>query len=107
MNVNKPRDANVPRERLVQGKKVCWKESSASKVLNPTFKISKPCNKELGTIPNNAGTKELKAMNMLKQRRDNFQFGGKDDLTQKLTVFFTSPRSRPVFRKFGSIKSRG
>ena len=42
------------------------------------------------TIPNSAGTKELKAMNMLKQRRDSFQFGGKYELNLKLTVFFTA-----------------
>ena len=41
---------------------------------------------QTNTIPNSAGMKELKAMNILKQCRDNFQFGGKDKL--KLTVFF-------------------
>ena len=32
-------------------------------------------------------TKELKAMNTLKQSRDNFQCGGKDELNLKLTFF--------------------
>ena len=39
--------------------------------------------------------KELKAMNILKQCRDNFQFGGKDKLNLK--VFFTSLKRWPVF----------
>ena len=34
--------------------------------------------------------KELKAMNMLKQRRDNFQCGGKDELNLKLAFFITA-----------------
>ena len=29
-------------------------------------------------------------MNMLKQRRDNFQYGGKDELNLKLTFFITA-----------------
>ena len=41
-------------------------------------------------IPNNVWTKELKAMNMLKQCRDNFQYGGKDELNLKLTFFITA-----------------
>ena len=45
---------------------------------------------QTNTIPNSAGMKELKAMNILKQCRDNFQFGGKDKLNLK--VFFTSPK---------------
>ena len=60
------------------------KESSASSVLDPTFTISKT-----------VGVKELKAMNILKQCRDNFQFGGKDKLNLK--VFFTSPKIWTVF----------
>ena len=40
-------------------------------------------------IPNNVWTKELKAMNMLKQCRDNFQCVGKDELYLKLTFFIT------------------
>ena len=35
-------------------------------------------------------TKELKAMNMLKQCRDNFQCGGKDELNLKLTFCITA-----------------
>ena len=35
-------NVNRPRERLVQGKNICQKESSASRVLDPTFTISKP-----------------------------------------------------------------
>ena len=53
------------------------------------------------TIPNSAGAKKLKAMNTLKHRRDNFQFGGKDKLHLKLTVFFTSPK-----KEIWIIKSR-
>ena len=52
--------------------KVCRKESPASRVLDPNFAISKTL-QQRNTIPNSAGTKKLKAMNMLKQRRDNFQ----------------------------------
>ena len=57
------------------------------------------------TIPNNAGTKELKAMNILTQRRDNFKFGGKYDRIQKLTVFLPHLKAGRFFRKFGSTKS--
>ena len=46
-------------------------------------------------------------MNMLKQRRANFNFGGKDDLIQKLTVFFTSPKSGPVFSEIWKYKIQG
>ena len=45
------------------------------------------------TIPNSAGTRELKAMNMLKQHKDNFQFGGKDKLNLKLTGCLPQPAS--------------
>ena len=106
-NVNTPSDANVPRERLVQGKKQARKKALQAKFLIPPLRSQKPCNKELGTIPNNAGTKELKAMNSLKQRKDNFEFGGKDDLIQKLTVFFTSPKSGPVFSEIWKYKIQG
>ena len=41
-------------------------------------------------ILNSVWTKELKAMNMLKQCRDNFQYGGKDELNLKLTFFITA-----------------
>ena len=41
-------------------------------------------------IPNGVWTKELKATNMLKQHRDNFQYGGKDELYLKLTFFITA-----------------
>ena len=43
--------------------------------LIPFLQPQKPCNKE--TIPKSVGMKELKAMNMLKQCRDNFHFEGK------------------------------
>ena len=66
------------------------KESSASRVLDPTFPISKTL-QQRNTIPKSAGTKKLKATSTLKQRREIFQFGGKDKLNLKLTVFFTSP----------------
>ena len=59
--------------------KACRKESSASRVLDPTFTISKTL-PQRNTISDSEGKKKLKAMNMLKQRRDNFQFGGKDKL---------------------------
>ena len=38
-------------------------------------------------IPSSVWMKELKAMNMLKQRRGSFQCGGKDGLNLKLTFF--------------------
>ena len=41
-------------------------------------------------IPNSVWTKELKGMNLLKQRVDNFQSGGKDELNLKLTFFITA-----------------
>ena len=41
-------------------------------------------------IPSSVWTKELKAMNLSKQRRDNFQSGGKDELNLKLTFFITA-----------------
>ena len=44
-------------------------------------------------IPNSAGTRELKAMNMLKQHQDNFQSGGKDKLNLKLTSCLPQPAS--------------
>ena len=53
------------------------RERSASRILDPTLTISKTL-QQRNTILNSKGTKKLKAMNMLKQRRDNFQFGGKD-----------------------------
>ena len=37
-------------------------------MLDPTFTISKNLASKTDTIPNSAGTKNLKAMNMLKQR---------------------------------------
>ena len=55
-------------------------------ILDPTFTISKTLQQRKG-IPNFVWTKELKAMNMLKQRRDSFQCGGKDELNLKLTFF--------------------
>ena len=61
---------NMPKESSWQG------TSSHSR-------SQKPWNKET-QFP----TKKLKAVNMLKQRRDNFQFGGKHKLNLKLTVFF-------------------
>jgi len=85
----------LPREQFVQGKKYAGKKVSASRVLDLTLKISKTL-QQRNTIPNSAGTKKLlKAMNMLMQRRDNFQFGGEDKLNLK--VFFTSHKSRLVF----------
>ena len=74
-----------PREQLVQGQK-----HPGKKALHPTFTISKTL-QQGNTIPNSAGTKKLKTTSMLKQRRDNFQFGGKDNLSLKLSVFFISP----------------
>ena len=58
--------ACLPRERLVQGKK-----HEGKKVLPAAFTISKTL-QHRNTIPNSAGTKKLKEMNILKQRRDNF-----------------------------------
>ena len=41
-------------------------------------------------VPSSVWTKELKGMNLLKQRGDNFQSGGKDELNLKLTFFITA-----------------
>ena len=54
------------RERLVQGEKHAGKEVLLG-VLDPTFTVSKTL-QQRNTIPNSAGTKKLKAMNMLEQR---------------------------------------
>ena len=56
----------LPRERLVQGEKHAGKEALL-RVLDPTFTVSKTL-QQWNTIPKSAGTKKLKAMNMLKQR---------------------------------------
>ena len=56
----------LPRERLVQGEKHAGKEALLG-VLDPTFTVSKTL-QQWNTIPKSAGTKKLKAMNMLKQR---------------------------------------
>ena len=60
------RRACLPRERLVQGEKHAGKEALLG-VLDPTFTVSKTL-QQWNTIPKSAGTKKLKAMNMLKQR---------------------------------------
>ena len=56
----------LPRERLIQGEKHAGKEALLG-VLDPTFKVSKTL-QQRNTITKSAGTKKLKAMNMLKQR---------------------------------------
>ena len=61
-------------------------ERTSAIVLDPILRPHKTL-QQRNTILNSAGTKEVKAMNTLKQRRDNFQFGGKDKL--KLTVLQT------------------
>ena len=58
-------------------------------ILDPTFTISKTL-QQRNAIPSSVWTKELKAMNLLRQRRDNFQSGGKDELNLKLTFFITA-----------------
>ena len=79
-------------------------KSSASSVLDPTFTILKTMH-QTSTIPNSAGMKELKAMNILKKQcRDNFQFGGKDKLNLK--VFLAHLKDDRFFQKFGSFTSR-
>ena len=58
---------------LVQDKKHTGKKALLTGyIFDPTFTISKSL-QQRKAIPNNVWTKELKAMNMLKQRRDNFQ----------------------------------
>ena len=91
------RRAVLTREQLVQGKKHAGKKALLVGYMIPLLPPQKPCNKETQSILSGAGTKKLKAMNMLKQRRDKFQFEGKDKLNLKLTVIFTSPKSRPFF----------
>ena len=59
----------LPRERLVQGKKHAGKKALLAEYLIPLLRSQKPCNKKKNTIPNSAGMKKLKAMNMLKQRK--------------------------------------
>ena len=61
----------------------------AGYILDPTFTTSKTL-QQIKAIPNSVWTKELKAMNMLKQCRDNFQCGGKDELNLKLTFFIVA-----------------
>ena len=75
-------------------------------VLDPTFMITKTLHQK-NTIPNSAGTKELKSDEYVKQCRDNFQFGGKDKLPLKLMVFFTSPKSLPVFSEIWKYYIQG
>ena len=58
-------------------------------ILDPTFTISKTL-QQRNAIPSSVWTKELKAMNLLRQCRDNFQSGGKDELNLKLTFFITA-----------------
>ena len=91
------RRAFFTREQLVQDKKHAGKKALLARYMIPLLPPQKPCNKETQSILNSAGTKKLKAINMLKQRRDKFQFEGKDKLNLKLTVIFTSPKSRPFF----------
>ena len=110
-NINKPskqakRRKCLPRNCLIQSKKHTGKKALLAGYLIPFLQPQKPCNKE--TIPKSVGMKEIKTMNMLKQRRDNFQFEGKYKLNLKLAVFFTSPKDWSVFSEFfsESIKSR-
>ena len=70
VNINKPskhakRRKCLPHERLAQGKK-----HAGQKALLAIFTMSKTL-QQRNTMPNCAGMKEMKAMNMLKQRRDN------------------------------------
>ena len=44
-------------------------------------------------------------MNMLKQRRNNFQYGGKDELNLKLTFFITAGFFRNLEILNSAIKS--
>jgi len=77
----------LKRECLVQDKKHTRKKALLTGyILDPTFTISKTLQQRKG-ISNIVWTKELKAMNMLKQQRDSFQCGGKDGLNLKLTFF--------------------
>ena len=69
-NINKPskqakRRECLPHEQLVQGKK-----HVGQKALLAVFMISKTL-QQRNTIPNCAGMKKMRAMNMLKQSRDN------------------------------------
>ena len=66
------------------------------------LRSQKPWNKET-QFP----TKKLKAMNMLKQRRDNFQVGGKDKLNLKLTVFFYLTQKPDVFFRNAEVLNAG
>ena len=63
-------------------------------MLDPTFTISKTL-QQRNTIPNSAGIKKLKEMNMLKQLRDN-------NNKKKITAdgIFISPWSRVIFWYF-------
>ena len=105
----------LPRERLVQGEKHAGKEVLLG-VLDPTFTVSKTL-QQRNAIPNSAGTKKLKAKNMLKATPPTIGTGhcpfslytlfiaskhmssqraifllGKDKLINiKLTVFFILP----------------
>ena len=60
---------------------------------------------QTNTIPNSAGMKESKVMNILMQCRDNFQFGEKEKLNLK--VFFTSPKRWPVFSEIWKYYIQG
>ena len=83
-------------ERFLEGKKHTGKKAL---LVGYLIRLLRSQNLEhtKKVIPNCAGMKKSKARNMLKQWRDNFQLGGKDKLNLKLTVFFTSRKSRPVF----------
>ena len=103
----KPSDPNVCHTNVsYKVRSMPGKKALLAGYLIPFLQPQKPCNKEI--IPKSAGMKELKVMNMLKQRRDNFQFEGKYKLHLKLAVFFTSSKGWLAFSEFfsESIKPR-
>ena len=63
-NVNKPSDTNICHANVSYKVRRMPEKSSANRVLDPTFTISKTL-QQRNTIPNGAETRELEKMNML------------------------------------------
>ena len=84
--MNKPKDVNVCQANVsynvksIPKRKFCWQGTSSH-----FYNL-----KNLAAKKHNSQQYGGEGIERDEQRRDNFQFGGKDELNLKLTVFFTA-----------------
>ena len=84
--MNKPKDVNVCQANVsynvksMPKRKFCWQGTSSH-----FYNL-----KNLAAKKHNSQQYGGEGIERDEQRRDNFQFGGKDELNLKLTVFFTA-----------------